>query len=74
MAAFLHRALPGLPLGATAQFVDDDTSVFEADIEWLAAAGVTRGCNPPVNDMFCPDAPVTREQMAAFMHRALGNE
>lgn len=29
----------------------------------------TRGCNPPVNDQFCPEDAVTREQMAAFMHR-----
>lgn len=52
-------------------FHDDDDSVFEADIERLAASGVTRGCNPPINDRFCPDDPVTRGQMAAFLHRAL---
>ncbi|CAN5756649.1 hypothetical protein BH23ACT5_BH23ACT5_20870 [soil metagenome] len=52
-------------------FHDDDDSVFEADIERLAAAGVTRGCNPPANTRFCPDDPVTRGQMAAFLHRAL---
>ena len=33
---------------------------------------MTKGCNPPVNDMFCPDAYVTRGAMAAFLHRALG--
>jgi len=53
-------------------FVDDDDSIFEADIERLATAGITRGCNPPVNDRFCPDAKVTRGQMAAFLVRALG--
>ena len=46
--------------------------MFEADIEWLAAEGVTRGCNPPTNTLFCPEDPVTRAQMAAFLHRALG--
>jgi hypothetical protein len=51
----------------------DDDSVFEADIEWLAAKGITRGCNPPVNDMFCPNDPTTRGQMAAFFHRALND-
>jgi hypothetical protein len=51
--------------------VDDDGSIFEADIAKLAAAGITRGCNPPVNDRFCPTDPVTRQQMAAFLHRAL---
>ncbi len=55
-------------------FTDDDTSIFEADIEWLADAGVTLGCNPPANDNFCPDSPVTRGQMAAFMHRLAVNQ
>ena len=54
-------------------FIDDNDSVFEADIEWLAAQGITRGCNPPVNDMYCPNDPTTRGQMAAFFHRALGS-
>ena len=70
MAAFLVRAL-GLS-GSGTDFVDDGGSVFEADIETLAAAGITAGCNPPVNDRFCPNDPVTRGQMAAFLHRALG--
>ena len=53
-------------------FVDDDDSVFEADIEWISARGITRGCNPPVNDRYCPDSHVTRGQMAAFLVRAFG--
>ncbi len=52
-------------------FVDISDSVFEADILWIAGAGITRGCNPPTNDRFCPDQPVTRGQMAAFLSRAL---
>ncbi len=72
MAAFLVRAL-GLTDRGSADFVDDDGSIFEADIERLATAGITKGCNPPVNDRFCPDDPVTRGQMAAFLHRALGS-
>ncbi len=71
MAAFLVRALD-LPAGTPDVFVDDDDSVFEADIEALAEAGVTRGCNPPLNDRFCPTSNVTQGQMAAFLHRALG--
>ena len=54
------------------RFVDDDGSIFEGDIEWLAAAGITRGCNPPLNDRFCPHGVVTRGQMAAFLHCAQG--
>jgi hypothetical protein len=69
MAAFLGRALD-LPAGVGDTFVDDDTSIFESNIEALAASGITKGCNPPVNDKFCPTAPVTRGQMAAFLHRA----
>jgi hypothetical protein len=45
--------------------------IFEADIERLAAAGITTGCNPPANDRFCPDRNVTRAQMAAFLQRGL---
>jgi hypothetical protein len=70
MAAFLARALDLTDDGGGNDFVDDDGSVFEVDIAKLAASGVTRGCNPPANDRFCPDDPVTREQMAAFLHRA----
>ena len=71
MAAFLVRAL-GLTETLDNPFVDDDGSIFEADIQRLAAAGITRGCNPPANDHFCPDDTVTRGQMAAFIVRALG--
>lgn len=72
MAAFLTRALD-LPAGADA-FTDDDGSIFEADINALAAAGVTRGCNPPENDRYCPDEDVSRGQMAAFLTRIYGYE
>jgi S-layer family protein len=52
-------------------FTDDDGSIFEGDITWLAVSGITAGCNPPDNDNFCPDDNVTRGQMAAFLVRAL---
>jgi hypothetical protein len=70
MAAFLVRAL-GLTDQMQDPFLDDDDSIFESDIEKLAAAGITKGCNPPTNNLFCPDGKVTREQMAAFLVRAL---
>jgi hypothetical protein len=69
MAAFLSRALALTDTGS-ADFADDDDSVFQADIAKLATAGITMGCNPPDNTMFCPDGVVTRGQMAAFLHRA----
>jgi hypothetical protein len=71
MAAFLSRALE-LSGTSTEFFTDVGDSVFEADINKLAAAGITRGCNPPKNDRYCPDAKVTRGQMAAFLVRGFG--
>lgn len=56
------------------RFVDDDGNFHEANIERIALAGVTQGCNPPAGDMFCPDQPVTRAEMAVFLIRALGEE
>jgi hypothetical protein len=62
-------------LGALAPggtFVDDDASVHEPNIEAIAAAGITKGCNPPANDRYCPVDGVTRGEMAAFLAR--GND
>lgn len=70
-AAFFNRGL-NLKPSATDAFVDDDTSIFEGDINAIAAIGITMGCNPPENDAFCPDDTVTRAQWASFMVRALG--
>ena len=58
--------------GCDGTFCDDDSSIFEADIEQLAALNITSGCNPPVGNQFCPDSYVTRGQMAKFLVRALG--
>ena len=68
MAAFLNRAL-GLPATDVDYFADDETSIFENDINKLAASGITQGCS---DTEFCPDGYVTRGQMAAFLHRAFG--
>jgi hypothetical protein len=72
MAAFLVRALGLTDDGGGNLFTDDNGSVFEHNIDILATAGITKGCNPPANDNFCPNAFVTRGQMAAFLHRAEG--
>jgi VanW like protein len=69
MASFLVRAL-NLPPTETDYFVDDEDSVHQDNINAIAEAGITLGCNPPDNDHFCPDAPVRRGQMAAFINRA----
>ena len=72
VAALVVVALPAVGLAAGGAFVDDDMSIFEGDINWLATSGVTAGCNPPTNDQFCPGDNVTRGQMAAFLVRFLG--
>ena len=71
MAAFLQRSFK-YPASGTDYFTDDNDSIFENDINAIAQAGVTKGCNPPGNTRYCPTNKVTREQMASFMRRALG--
>jgi hypothetical protein len=69
MASFLVRALD-LPPAVEDHFVDDGESVHQDAINALYEAGITKGCNPPENTKFCPDAPTTRGEMAAFLNRA----
>jgi hypothetical protein len=68
MASFLVRAFTPTAVIATDYFTDDETSTHEADINWLAAASLTTGCG---GGRYCPDAGVTRAQMASFLARAL---
>jgi hypothetical protein len=49
-------------------FRDLGTSNFAEEVAWLADAEITAGCAP---QQFCPKSPVTREQMAVFLNRAL---
>ena len=67
MASFLVRAL-GLPASGADSFTDDGASIHEGNINALAASGITNGCG---GTMFCPGATVSRDQMAAFLRRAL---
>jgi hypothetical protein len=70
-------ALVAIPIAvyASHQFTDvSDSNTFHSDISWLADAGVTKGCNPPANTEFCPKDVVTRETMAAFLHRLAVNQ
>ena len=69
MASYLARAL-GLPATAPTTSATTPASMHEADINRVAAAGITSGCG---GGRYCPNGSVTREQMAAFLHRALGN-
>ena len=71
MATFLVRALDLEPVD-TKQF-DDVSGVHGPNVGALAANGITTGCTSD-GTSFCPDTAVTRAQMAAFLHRALGDE
>ena len=75
MAVWLVRVLDGVdPEPGGSRFGDVDDAVWWAThVERLAVLGVTLGCSKqsPVKSVgFCPDGPVTRQQMAAFLVRA----
>jgi uncharacterized repeat protein (TIGR03803 family) len=73
MAVFLLKTKHGsayIPPDCTQVFDDVPCpGQFTNWIEQLAAENITAGCqtDPP---LYCPDAPVTRGQMAAFLERA----
>jgi len=73
MAAFLYRAAgsPGFTPPATPTFSDvPRTSLFFAEIEWLAQTGITTGWP---DGTFRPTNPVERQAMAAFLSRAFNS-
>jgi hypothetical protein len=69
MGSFLARGLD-LPPVAGNRFSDVSGS-HTANINAIAEAGITLGCNP-AGTLYCPREFVTRGQMAAFLHRGLG--
>ncbi len=71
MASFLARALD-LPQAGKNFFNDDEGNTHEDNINRLAKSGITQGCNSS-NTQFCPEDPVTRGQMAAFLYRGLSD-
>ncbi len=73
MAVFLLRALHGsgyTPPPATGTRFDDVPAGYWAAawIEQLAAEGIASGC---AANLYCPGDPVSRDQMAVFLTRAL---
>ena len=71
MAVFLLKAIHGAsysPPPATGTFTDVAAGYWAAAwIEQLAAEGITGGCGTGV---YCPENPVTRDQMAVFLVKA----
>jgi len=73
MAVFLLRAKYGAaynPPAPAGVFNDVDLSFWAVSwIEQLAAEGITGGCG---GNNYCPEDPVTRDQMAVFIVRTFG--
>ena len=67
MASFLAAAFD-VPPSPVDHFGDDDGSTHEDDINAIASAGLANGCT---SSRYCPSYPVSREQMAAFLNRAI---
>jgi hypothetical protein len=69
MAAFMYRMAgsPAVTLPGSSPFTDvPDTSQFYTEIVWMAQNGISTGYS---DDTFRPGNNVTRQAMAAFMHR-----
>lgn len=74
MAAFIIRAIEGEPSSACNRQTFNDvpiSNIFCKHIERLEDRGITGGCG---GGNYCPLSVVTREQMAAFMIRAVEGE
>jgi len=71
MAVFLEKGVRGSnfsPPAPVGLFQDVGTSHWAAAwIEQFSTDGITAGCGPLI---YCPDAPVTRAQMAVFLLKA----
>ena len=70
MAAFIIRGLGEFnpPTPATQRFTDvPPSNTFYNFIDRMAALGITQGCG---GGNYCPNLPVTRGEMAAFLVRA----
>jgi len=68
---FLHRVFrsPSAPLAPFTDMPADTT--FRAAISWAYSLGITTGA-PAGSSTFRPNAPITREEIAVMLHRAMG--
>jgi hypothetical protein len=72
LVALLVALLPLSLLAASFTDLPNPDEGHNADINAIADAGITHGCNPPANDQFCPHDLVTRQDMASFLARLGG--
>ncbi|HWP43423.1 MAG TPA: S-layer homology domain-containing protein, partial [Blastocatellia bacterium] len=74
MAAFIIKARgeANPPAPAQQRFADvPPSNLFYNFIDRMAVRGITSGCSQN-HPLYCPSAPVTRAEMAAFLVRAFG--
>lgn len=67
VAAFMVVGLVAYGTNVATDVPNDHT--FHDDITWMFENDISRGCNPPQNNAYCPEDFVTRGQMSAFFHR-----
>lgn len=69
-AAFMWR-MEGSPTGSAAHGFSDVLAPWQQEpVSWMAASGITTGTSETT---FSPDLPVTRGEVAAFLHRLAGS-
>jgi opacity protein-like surface antigen len=77
MAAFVHRLFGDEPSTLTEPFFADvgPSHPFYDDIQWMGETGLSTG-TPQAGGkpLYKPGSKVSREAMAAFLHRAAGDE
>jgi hypothetical protein len=75
MASFINRAeqfLTGTPFASSTDFfTDDNGSTHEANINGIASVGIAQGIS---DNVYGPELPVSRQQMASFIIRWLAVE
>jgi hypothetical protein len=74
VALFVSALAFAVPIAWASDLFGDvpDSNPFHDDIGAIARAGVTKGCDANVPPNYCPTDNVTRQAMAAFMHRGFG--
>jgi hypothetical protein len=76
MAAFVHRLLGDTPSTLTEPFFADvgPSHPFYDDIQWMAETGLSTGTpQSGGKPLYKPGSTVSRQAMAAFLHRAAGD-
>jgi beta-lactamase class A len=75
LAGQAYGELPEIPATLRDRFVDDDdlwSGALSRFANFLAHHGVIHGCNPPTNDLVCPDGTLTRAAIAKMVVLTFG--